>query len=91
VDGVATTLYTGTITYGALYNASRLLRLNDGEKPDVIRDRDDTLEQFLRAFNWDGKELKLAFETDFRAAKLGRPHHMKFTARPAPAASTAAR
>ena len=48
-------------------------------------------EQFLRAFNWDGKELKLAFETDFRAAKLGRPHHMKFTARPAPAASTAAR
>ncbi len=48
-------------------------------------------EQFLRAFNWDGKELTLAFETDFRAAKLGRPHHMKFTARPAVAASTAAR
>ena len=48
-------------------------------------------EQFLRAFDWDGKELKLAFETDFRAEKLGRPHHMKFTARPAAAASTAAR
>jgi selenium-binding protein 1 len=40
-------------------------------------------EQFLRAYNWDGKELTLAFETDFKAAKLGRPHHMKFTARPA--------
>ena len=40
-------------------------------------------EQFLRAYNWDGKELTLAFETDFTAQKLGRPHHMKFTARPA--------
>jgi len=40
-------------------------------------------EQFLRAYNWDGKELTLAFATDFKAAKLGRPHHMKFTARPA--------
>ncbi len=37
-------------------------------------------EQFLRAFNWDGHELKTAFEIDFAAAKLGRPHHMKFTA-----------
>lgn len=40
-------------------------------------------EQVLRAFNWDGKELRQAFETDFKAEKLGRPHHMKFTARPA--------
>ena len=40
-------------------------------------------EQFLRAFDWDGKELKQAFEVDFKAQKLGRPHHMKFTARPA--------
>ena len=37
-------------------------------------------EQFLRAFNWDGHDLKPAFEVDFTAAKLGRPHHMKFTA-----------
>lgn len=37
-------------------------------------------EQFLRAFNWDGHELKPAFDVDFTAAKLGRPHHMKFTA-----------
>jgi selenium-binding protein 1 len=43
-------------------------------------------EQFLRGYDWDGKELKLRFETDFKAAGLGRPHHMKFTARPAGAA-----
>jgi selenium-binding protein 1 len=40
-------------------------------------------EQFLRAFHWDGKELKLAFEVDFYKEKLGRAHHMKFTAKPA--------
>lgn len=37
-------------------------------------------EQFLRAFAWDGKELKLAFEVDFTKEKLGRAHHMKFSA-----------
>jgi selenium-binding protein 1 len=35
-------------------------------------------EQFLRAFTWDGKELKKSFEVDFTAEKLGRAHHMKF-------------
>jgi selenium-binding protein 1 len=40
-------------------------------------------EQFLRAFNWDGKELKPAFEVDFNKEQLGRAHHMKFTAKPA--------
>jgi selenium-binding protein 1 len=35
-------------------------------------------EQFLRAFHWDGKELKPAFEVDFTQEKLGRAHHMKF-------------
>jgi selenium-binding protein 1 len=39
----------------------------------------DDNEQFLRAFNWDGKELKLAFEVDFAKEKLGRAHHMKFS------------
>lgn len=39
-------------------------------------------EQFLRAFNWDGKELTLAFEVDFAKEKLGRAHHMKFSAKP---------
>ncbi len=39
-------------------------------------------EQFLRAFNWDGKELTPAFEVDFAKEKLGRAHHMKFSARP---------
>ncbi len=38
-------------------------------------------EQFLRAFNWDGKQLTLAFEVDFAKEKLGRAHHMKFGSR----------
>jgi methanethiol oxidase len=40
-------------------------------------------EQVLRAFDWDGKELVQKFEVDFTKLKLGRAHHMKFTARPA--------
>jgi selenium-binding protein 1 len=39
-------------------------------------------EQFLRAFAWDGKELTPAFEVDFTKEKLGRAHHMKFSAKP---------
>ena len=38
-------------------------------------------EQFLRAFNWDGKELTPAFEVDFFKEKLGRAHHMKLGTR----------
>jgi selenium-binding protein 1 len=38
-------------------------------------------EQFLRAFNWNGRTLEPAFEVDFTKEKLGRPHHMKFTAK----------
>jgi methanethiol oxidase len=37
-------------------------------------------EQFLRAFAWDGKDLAQQFEVDFNALKLGRAHHMKFSA-----------
>jgi methanethiol oxidase len=44
-------------------------------------------EQFLRAFNWDGHALTSAFEIDFTKEKLGRPHHMKFTAKPAQVAA----
>ena len=44
-------------------------------------------EQFLRAFNWDGKELTPSFEVDFYKLKLGRAHHMKFSAK---ASNTAA-
>ncbi len=40
-------------------------------------------EQVLRAYEWDGKELVQRFEVDFTKLKLGRAHHMKFTARPA--------
>jgi selenium-binding protein 1 len=35
-------------------------------------------EQFLKAFTWDGKELTPAFEIDFKALELGRPHIMRF-------------
>jgi selenium-binding protein 1 len=38
-------------------------------------------EQFVRAFTWDGKELKPAFEIDFLKEQLGRAHHMKFGAK----------
>jgi methanethiol oxidase len=40
-------------------------------------------EQVLRAYDWDGKDLTMKFEVDFTQLKLGRAHHMKFTARPA--------
>ena len=40
-------------------------------------------EQVLRGYKWDGHELSTAFEVDFTQQKLGRPHHMKFTAKPA--------
>jgi selenium-binding protein 1 len=40
----------------------------------------DDNEQFLRAYTWDGKELKSKFDLDFTALKLGRPHHMLFGA-----------
>jgi selenium-binding protein 1 len=38
-------------------------------------------EQFLKSYQWDGKDLKLAFQIDFYKEKLGRAHHMKFQAR----------
>ncbi len=39
-------------------------------------------EQFLKAYTWDGQALKQDFMVDFYQAKLGRAHHMKFSARP---------
>jgi selenium-binding protein 1 len=38
-------------------------------------------EQFVRAFTWNGKELKPTFEVDFTKEQLGRAHHMKFGSR----------
>ncbi len=35
-------------------------------------------EQFLKAYDWDGKSLKPAFAVDFKAEKLGRAHQMNF-------------
>jgi selenium-binding protein 1 len=53
-----------------LYFTSSLLANWDGTgHPD---------EQFLKAFSWDGAVLTPSFAIDFRAEKLGRPHHMHF-------------
>ncbi len=35
-------------------------------------------EQFLRAYTWDGTELRDRFALDFTQLKLGRPHVMRF-------------
>ncbi len=40
----------------------------------------EDLDQFLKAFDWDGAQLNPRFEIDFVAAKLGRPHIMHFGA-----------
>ena len=37
-------------------------------------------EQFLKAYEWDGKELKERFAIDFIKENLGRAHEMKFGA-----------
>ncbi len=50
----------------------------------------DDNEQFLRAFTWNGKDLKPAFALDFTALKLGRPHHMLFGSSKVGAARTVA-
>ena len=38
-------------------------------------------EQFLKGYDWDGKELKHRFTVDFTAEALGRPHIMRFGAK----------
>ncbi|HWM26794.1 MAG TPA: selenium-binding protein SBP56-related protein [Chthoniobacterales bacterium] len=48
-------------------------------------------EQFLRAYAWNGKELKPGFDLDFTALKLGRPHHMLFGSTKIGAARTVAK
>jgi selenium-binding protein 1 len=40
----------------------------------------DQDEQFLKAYDWNGKELTERFAIDFYAQKLGRPHIMRFGA-----------
>jgi selenium-binding protein 1 len=37
-------------------------------------------EQFLKAYNWDGKHLKEQFGIDFTKEKLGRAHQMVLNA-----------
>ena len=43
------------------------------------KDKDN--DQFLKAYDWDGKELVEKLSIDFNALKLGRAHHMKFSAK----------
>lgn len=38
----------------------------------------DDNEQFLRAYDWDGQQLKPRFAVDFNKESLGRPHAMNF-------------
>ncbi len=38
----------------------------------------DDNEQFFKAYAWNDRKLKQQFAIDFKAAKLGRPHHMLF-------------
>jgi len=37
-------------------------------------------EQYLKLYQWDGKQLKQQFAIDFIKQKLGRPHQMRFGA-----------
>ncbi|HEX2500566.1 MAG TPA: selenium-binding protein SBP56-related protein [Methylomirabilota bacterium] len=53
-----------------LYFTSSLIALWDKQGADN--------EQFLRAYTWDGAELRDRFALDFTALKLGRPHIMRF-------------
>jgi selenium-binding protein 1 len=41
----------------------------------------DDNDQFLKAYDWDGKELKPRFSIDFNEQGLGRPHIMRFGAK----------
>ena len=47
--------------------------------------------QFLKAYDWDGKQLSPKFEVDFRELELGRPHIMRFGKAGFPAAAPLAR
>jgi len=40
--------------------------------------KDEGSEEYLRAYAWDGKELKPVFDVDFVTQKLGKPHLMRF-------------
>ncbi|GJI94279.1 hypothetical protein RugamoR57_09970 [Duganella caerulea] len=41
-------------------------------------------DHFIKLYHWDGHELSEQWKIDFYKEKLGRPHHMKFSAKPAP-------
>lgn len=43
----------------------------------------DNDDHFLKLYHWDGRELKQQWKIDFYREKLGRPHHMKFSAKAA--------
>ncbi len=41
----------------------------------------DDNDQFLKGYDWDGKELQHRFTVDFKAEGIGRPHLMRFGSR----------
>ncbi|WGG53088.1 selenium-binding protein SBP56-related protein [Rugamonas sp. DEMB1] len=43
----------------------------------------DNDDHFLKLYHWDGRELRQQWKIDFYKEKLGRPHHMKFSAKAA--------
>ena len=43
--------------------------------------KEEANEQFLKAYDWDGKALTHRFSIDFYKEKLGRPHLMRFGAK----------
>jgi selenium-binding protein 1 len=47
-------------------------------------------QQFLALYHWDGKDLAEQWRIDFYKEKLGRAHHMKFTAKAQKAAAAGA-
>jgi selenium-binding protein 1 len=38
----------------------------------------DDNDQFFKAYDWNGRELKPRFAVDFKKLQLGRPHFMRF-------------
>ena len=62
-----------------LYFTASLLENWDGTGGDDA--------QFLKAYDWDGKQLSPKFEVDFRELELGRPHIMRFGKAGFPAAA----
>ena len=80
------TLYTNRFDYLEVVPGERMVMDHGSDVDDdpsrfrVTLTFDEQAEQFLRAYTWDGKELKQSFSVDFVAEGLGRAHQMRFGA-----------